>query len=151
MGSARFVRLWKKNMRSIVGVPTHPGEVAGVIEYRTEESGERRRVHREYVDVVARFGRDGGIDPVAVLWRDGRSFWVDEVLERGAFGAETRGRRQARYRVRFGGHETDLWLERRDAVPAVGEAASLRWWVFAYDRTKPGTAPADDDAGDTAP
>lgn len=112
-------------------------------EWRCDATGSRRRVHREYVDVVARFGRDGGIDPVAVLWRDGRSFTVDEVLERGAFGAETRGRRQARYRVRFGRHETDLWLERRSAVPAMGEVESLRWWVFAYDQTKPGHAPAD--------
>lgn len=116
-------------------------------EWRTDAAGARRRVHREYVDVVARFGRDGDIDPVFVLWRDGRTFHVDEVLERGAFGAETRGRRQARYRVRMGRHETDLWLERRSAVPAVGEAASLRWWVFAYDKTKPGHAPEHDAKG----
>lgn len=119
------------------------GGGSGVIEYRTNPGGARCRVHREYVDVVARFGRDGQVDPVAVLWRDGRSFVVDEVLERGTFGADTRGRRQARYRVRFGGHETDLWLERRDAVPAVGEEESLRWWVFAYDQTKPGHAPEE--------
>lgn len=114
-----------------------------MVEYVTDAAGARRRVHREYVDVVARFGRDGTLEPVAVLWRDGRSFWVDEVMEAGTFGAATRGRRQARYRVRFGHHETDLYLERRDAVPAVGEAASLRWWVFAYDQTKPGHKPEE--------
>lgn len=55
---------------------------------------------------------------------------------RGAFGAETRGRRQACYHVRFGGHETEFYLERRSAVPAVGQPDELRWWVFAYDQTR---------------
>lgn len=115
-----------------------------MVEYRTDAAGTRRRVHREYVDVVVRFGRDGTIEPVAVCWRDGRSFVVDEVLEAGTFGAESRGRSQARYRVRFGNHETDLYLERKSAIPAIGEAASLRWWVFAYDQTKHGHKEPDD-------
>jgi hypothetical protein len=103
-------------------------------EYRSIE-GERRRVHREYVDVYARMGRDGGVDPVTVSWRDGRSFHVDEVLSEGQFGPVRRGRQQKRYRVRFGGHETDLYLERREAVPALEEPPELRWWVYAYDET----------------
>ena len=107
-----------------------------VMEYRTLTDGTRRRVHREYVDVIARFGRDGSLEPVAVIWKDGRSFAIDEVTEEGAFGAETRGRRQACYHVRFGGHETELYLERRSAVPAVGQPEELRWWVFAYDQTR---------------
>ena len=77
------------------------------MEYRTLTDGTRRRVHREYV-----------------------------VTEEGTFGAETRGRRQACYHVRFGGHETELYLERRSAVPAVGQPEELRWWVFAYDQTR---------------
>lgn len=40
--------------------------------YVTTTSGERRRVHREYVDVYCRMGRDGQILPVRVLWRDAR-------------------------------------------------------------------------------
>ena len=62
------------------------------MDYVTTTSGERRRIHREYVDVVARFGRDGAIEPVCVAWRDGRSFPIDEVLEAGRFGAEAGGR-----------------------------------------------------------
>lgn len=103
------------------------------MEYRTGHNGERRRVHREFVDVVARFGRDGAIEPVCVIWRDGRSFPVDEVLETGTFGGKSRGRQTAVYRVRFGSHETELYLERRDAAPAVAEPEKLRWWVYAYD------------------
>ena len=112
------------------------------MEYMTTTSGERRRIHREYVDVVARFGRDGAIEPVCVAWRDGRSFPIDEVLEAGRFGAEAGGRQMARYRVRLGRHETDLYLERRGAQPALGTDESLRWWVYAYDQVKPGHAPA---------
>ena len=112
------------------------------MDYVTTTSGERRRIHREYVDVVARFGRDGAIEPVCVAWRDGRSFPIDEVLEAGRFGAEAGGRQMARYRVRLGRHETDLYLERRGAQPALGTDESLRWWVYAYDQVKPGHAPA---------
>ncbi|WP_270573713.1 hypothetical protein [Candidatus Collinsella stercoripullorum] len=107
----------------------------------TTTYGERRRVHREYVDVVARFGRDGAIEPVCVVWKDGRSFPIDEVLEPGSFGAMARGRQTARYRVRLGRHETDLYLERLAARPEVGEPEALRWWVNAFDQVKQGHAP----------
>ena len=101
------------------------------MEYR-EVGGKMRRVHREYVDVVARIGRDGSVDPVAVLWRDGRSFFVDEVLGSRA-GPELRGVQTTRYRVRVGPRETELYLERRGPSPD-GAPAPLRWWVFALDR-----------------
>lgn len=104
-------------------------------EYRSTD-GERRRVHREYVDVYARMGRDGEVDPVTVSWRDGRSFPVDEVLSSGQFGPVRNGRQQKRYRVRFGGHETDLYLERREARLEREEPPALRWWVYAYDSVK---------------
>lgn len=108
------------------------------MEYVTTTYGERRRVHREYVDVYCRMGRDGQILPVRVLWRDGRSFPVDEVVEAGGFGSMARGRQTARYRVRLGRHETDLYLERRAARPEVGEPETMRWWVNAYDQVKQG-------------
>lgn len=111
------------------------------MDYVTTTYGDRRRVHREYVDVVARFCRDGAIEPVCVVWRDGRSFPIDEVLEPGSFGPLARGRQTARYRVRLGRRETDLYLERRVPHPGAGEGASLRWWVNAFDQVKPGHAP----------
>lgn len=107
------------------------------MEYKTGTYGQRRRVHREFVDVVARFGRDGAIEPVAVMWRDGRSFAIDEVLEMGSFGGMVAGRQTARYRIRFGRHETELYLERREARPQLAQPESLRWWVYAYDATLP--------------
>lgn len=106
------------------------------MDYVTTYSG--RRVHREYVDVVARFGRDGAIEPVYVVWRDGRSFPIDEVMEPGGFGALTGGRQTACYHVRLGRHETNLYLERRPPQPSLGSDEKLRWWVYAYDQVKPG-------------
>lgn len=110
------------------------------MEYLTTISGERQRVHREHVNVYCRMVRDGTILPVRVLWRDGRSFPVDEVVETGSFSAMSRGRQTARYRVRMGRYETDLFLERRERVPALGEPERLLWWVNAYDQVRPGTA-----------
>lgn len=39
-----------------------------------------------------------------------------------------------KYRISFGGHETELYLERHEARPMSGEPETLRWWVFAFDR-----------------
>lgn len=115
------------------------------MEYIKTTYGERARVHREYVDVVARFGRDGSIEPVAVMWRDGRSFPVDEVTGKGEFGSPEHGRCTARYDVRFGGHETSMYLERREASPTLAEPERLRWWVWARDQVKSGTARTEGD------
>lgn len=106
------------------------------MEYITTADGTTRRVHREYVGVVVRFERDGSIEPVTVCWKDGRSFPVDEVLTREPFGPAVKGRQNVRYRVRFGGHETSLFLERTAAGPgSPGEGpGQLRWWVYAYDQ-----------------
>lgn len=108
----------------------------GGMEYFCTAYGQRARVHREYVDVIARFGRDGSLEPVVVQWKDGRSFPVDEILQAEALGAPERGCRTARYDVRFGRHETSLYLEQRDAEPALQTSARLRWWVWARDMVK---------------
>lgn len=40
----------------------------------------------------------------------------------------------------MGRHETDLFLERREPVPALGEPERLLWWVNAYDQVRPGNS-----------
>lgn len=109
------------------------------MEYVTR-NGRRRRVHKEYVGVVVRLTDEGRVDPLAVLWPDGRVFRIDEVIERGRPGPMRNGVDNARYRVRFGRHETELYLEHRRGVEAFGECDTLRWWVFAADSTLPGSA-----------
>lgn len=107
------------------------------MEYIATEEG-RRRVHKMYVDVVVRVNDEGRVDPLAVCWPDGRCFRIDEIMARGTFGAPVRGVSNARFRVRFGGHETDLHCERREGVAAMGQPDIDRWWVYARDVTRSG-------------
>ena len=104
------------------------------MQYKRGHNGRRQRVHREYVDVYARFGRNGEIEPVVVMWRDGRAFRIDEVLESWPFVANRTGHHSACYRVRFGSYHTELYLESSPA-PAPDGTEFLRWWVYAFDNT----------------
>ncbi len=108
------------------------------MEYR-QTDGKTRRVHKQYVDVVARILAGGEVVPVSVCWVDGRTFTIDEVLHAGSFGIVVQGVRTATYSVRFGGHETEIYLEERADVREAGTGAraahALRWWVWAFDCT----------------
>ena len=104
------------------------------MDYRVQD-GQPRRVHRECVDVVVRCGRHGEIEPVAVCWKDGRCFYVDEVMGQTPFSPSHHGRRTMTFDVRFGGHETQLYLEHRPANAAAGTSDRFVWWVYSFDRT----------------
>lgn len=52
----------------------------------------------------------------------------------GVFGPLKHGKEDLKYRISFGDHETELYLERHEARPMSGEPETLRWWVFAFDR-----------------
>ena len=90
-----------------------------------------RRTWRQYVDVIARFGRDGDVEPVRVLWKDGRTFVIERVIEHSPFGTVNNGVSQACYTVLIRGEEKKIYLERREPVPAIGKGETLRWWVWA--------------------
>ena len=80
------------------------------MEYR-QTDGKTRRVHKQYVDVVARILAGGQVVPVTVCWVDGRCFTIDEIVSSTGFGLTVHGVRTATYKVRFGGHATELYLE----------------------------------------
>ena len=69
------------------------------------KDGEMRRVHREMVDVLARFGRDGRLEPCVVVLKDCRAFRIDEVLMASGFGPVHHGKRTARFDIRLGGRK----------------------------------------------
>ena len=104
------------------------------MDYRTRD-GEMQRVHREEVDVLARFGRNGSLEPCIVVLRDCRVFRIDEVVAATGFGAAHHGRRTARFDVRLGARETQLYLEHRLEDPATGMPDRYVWWVYAADGT----------------
>lgn len=105
------------------------------MDYRAKD-GEMRRVHRETVDVLARFGRDGRLEPCIVVLKDRRAFRIDEVLMASGFGPAHHGKRTARFDVLLGGRETQLFLEHQLENPATGTADKYVWWVRAFDGTK---------------
>ena len=91
------------------------------MEYR-QTDGKTRRVHKQYVDVVARILAGGQVVPVTVSST--------------GFGLTVHGIRTATYKVRFGGHATELYLEEQARERPDGSQTHLmRWWVWAFDRT----------------
>ena len=75
---------------------------------------------------------EGRFDPVVIMWPDGRSFHVDEIIERGVFGPSYRGISTARYRIRIGSRITSLFLERRTYDATLGKPPVERFWVEAF-------------------
>lgn len=98
----------------------------------TDSSGARRRAHKRYVDVFMRITDEGRFDPVVIMWPDGRSFHVDEIIERSGFGPSYRGVSTARYRIRIGSRVTNLFLERRTYDATLGKPPIERFWVEAF-------------------
>lgn len=64
-----------------------------------------------FVEVVAKFTRDGQKIPLAITWEDGRRYDIDKVTDIRRAASLKAGGQGMRYRCRIGGHETYLWLE----------------------------------------
>lgn len=87
--------------------------------------GIARRV-KCYVDVLVRWRDDGRIDPLAVIWPDGRRYDVDEVIGKPIRRASTQtGGNGLRYDVRIGSTRTYLFLEDETQ----GLSSNTRWFV----------------------
>ena len=80
------------------------------MEYR-QTDGKTRRVHKQYVDVVARILAGGQVVPVTVCWVDGRCFTIDEIISTTGFGLMVHGIRTATYKV--GTRPSCIWRTRR--------------------------------------
>lgn len=82
---------------------------------------------KRYVEVYARWRADGRIEPLAVVWGDGRRFDVERQ-----FGNPKRAMSRKvsggglRYDVQVGGKRTHLWLE--DVGTRVSPTGR-RWFV----------------------
>lgn len=90
---------------------------------------------KQYVDVVAHWHDDGRIDPMMVCWPDGRTFQVDCVMGNASscLGVSPIDSQTTAYRVRIGGKQTILYLERQ------GEKARTlaKWFVLIPEGRKP--------------
>lgn len=98
-------------------------------------SGKRRRTHKQYVDVLLRNTSNGEDAPYAVRWVDGRTFYIDEIINtilipKMPIGSWAWARR---YEIRLADHVTNLTMEYYEDNQARGELSYTRWWVDAYD------------------
>lgn len=66
---------------------------------------------KQYVDVLVRFRQDGRMLPTEILWRDGRRFIVDRILDISPAPALRAGGQGDRYTIRIGGKVCYLFFE----------------------------------------
>ena len=64
-----------------------------------------------FVEVTARFTKDGRKVPLNITWEDGRMFNIDRVTDVRRAASLKAGGQGMRYRCRINGRETYLWLE----------------------------------------
>lgn len=67
--------------------------------------------HPQYVTVLAQFSVDGGVQPVCVVWEDGRRYEVDRVLDIRPAASLKQGGAGIRYTCRIRGQIRYLFLE----------------------------------------
>lgn len=64
-----------------------------------------------FVEVIAKFTKDGVKIPLTVTWEDGRRFEIDRVTDVRRAASLKAGGQGMRYKCRINGKETFLWLE----------------------------------------
>lgn len=66
---------------------------------------------KTYVEVTARFTAEGEILPIKILWKDGRSFFIDKLLDIRPAASLKAGGAGIRYTCRIDGRQSYLFLE----------------------------------------
>ena len=66
---------------------------------------------KRYVEVVTRTGTDGKIMPLSIIWEDGRSFDVDQVIDMRRAASLKVGGSGIRYICEIKGTRTFLYFE----------------------------------------
>ncbi len=64
-----------------------------------------------FVEVTARFDREGKVIPLSIRWEDGTVFEIDRVLDARRAASLKAGGQGMRYTVRIRGRETYLFYE----------------------------------------
>lgn len=68
-------------------------------------------MRKVFVDVIARYTSDGNIIPLSIMWKDGRWFDVDKVIDVRKAASLKVGGCGLRYTCRIQGRETFLFLD----------------------------------------
>lgn len=95
--------------------------------------GKPTRRYKRYVEVLVRHTSLGSIIPYAVCWVDGRTYFIDEILNVDDPWPDCKGHWQIRYTIRLADHVTELNLEQAIRDKGSEEIAKERWWVMAVE------------------
>lgn len=76
-----------------------------------EDSALCRQPEKVYVEVTARFTSDGRMEPLSLVWEDGRTFRIDRVLSRQRMASRKAGGVGILYLCRVGGSVIHLYYE----------------------------------------
>ncbi len=69
------------------------------------------KMAKVFVEVIAKFTKDGKKVPLIIKWEDGRCFDIDKVTDVRRAASLKAGGQGIRYRCTINGRETYLWLE----------------------------------------
>lgn len=64
-----------------------------------------------FVEVTARFGTDGTITPLSILWEDGHIYTIDKIIDMRRAASLKAGGQGMRYTIAIGGHQAYLFYE----------------------------------------
>ena len=81
---------------------------------------------RVYVEVEVQFISDGSMRPRALIWRDGRKYEIDRILDVRPACAQKAGGQGDRYKVKMRNQERELFFEHN---PESGSPRVGRWFV----------------------
>ena len=80
-------------------------------------------MQRVYVELLARYSKDGTMMPAVLKWEDGQSYEIDRVLDVRRAASEA-GSMGLRYTVRIMGQRRHLFFE-----DTYSETGKPRWFV----------------------
>lgn len=66
---------------------------------------------KEFIDVIVRYTSDGRKLPQTIIWKDGRKFEVDKIMDIRPAPSLKAGGQGLRYTCKIMGQHTYLWLE----------------------------------------
>lgn len=68
-------------------------------------------MYKEFVDVIVRFTKTGQMIPITIIWKDGKKYEIDKVLDIKIAASMKVGGQGERYNCKIMGNSTYLWLE----------------------------------------
>jgi len=68
-------------------------------------------MRKVFVDVTAKFTKDGCLEPIAFMWENGKKYEIDKILDKKKAASLKVGGHGVRYLCRVQGKEAVLFLD----------------------------------------